>query len=203
MIPISLCVIPIFLCQPHSPMIPISLWQQDLHLLYNYNLMSFVWGGMYNICTMLVLKKFQSSGGALAPPPSAPSPVWYIHSNTCFQFLNNITCIFIHFFTDTYFYTCFQFLSACTKHLLVSMSVGSACSRLEAGPHLESHSPSSFRIMMVPLLFLIVSPLPLIVYTLLHFLSLSLALHSLLLPSLSISLSPSLPLPLPLPDLHY
>ena len=45
-------------------------------------------------------------------------PIWYTHSNTCFQFLNNITCIFTHFFTHTYFHTCFQFLSACTKHPL-------------------------------------------------------------------------------------
>ena len=29
-------------------------------------------GGMCNICTILVLKKFQSSGGAPAPPPFAP-----------------------------------------------------------------------------------------------------------------------------------
>jgi len=28
--------------------------------------------------------------------------VWYIDLNTCFQFLNNITYIFTHFFTDTY-----------------------------------------------------------------------------------------------------
>ena len=34
--------------------------------------------------------------------------VWYIHSNTYFQFLNNITRIFLHFFIHTYFYTCFQ-----------------------------------------------------------------------------------------------
>ena len=32
-------------------------------------------------------------------------PVWYIYLNTCFQFLNNITHIFIHFFTYTYFHT--------------------------------------------------------------------------------------------------
>ena len=49
--------------------------------------------------------------------------VWYIHLNTYFQFLNNITRIFTYFFTYTYFYTCFQtikhmFLSACTKHPL-------------------------------------------------------------------------------------
>ena len=75
---------------------------------------------------------------------------------------------------------------------LFSMSVSPACSRLEAGPHLESHSPSSFRVMMVPLLSSIVSSLTLIVHTLLHF-SLSLALHSLLLPSSSISLSLTLP----------
>ena len=46
------------------------------------------------------------------------SLVWYTHSNTCFQFLNNITRISTHFFTYTYFHTCFQFLSACTKHPL-------------------------------------------------------------------------------------
>ena len=100
---------------------------------------------------------------------------------------------FHKFFTHTYFYTCFQFLSACTKHLLVSISASSTCSRLEVGPHLESNSPSSFRVIMVPLLFSIVSSLPFIVHTLLHFsLSLSLALHNLLLPSLSIYLSLSL-----------
>ena len=49
--------------------------------------------------------------------------VRYHNSNTCFQFLNNITCIFTHFFTHTYFYTffsntCFQFSNACTKHPL-------------------------------------------------------------------------------------
>ena len=43
------------------------------------------------------------------------------YSNTHFQFLNNITCIFIHFFTHTYFHTYFQttkyiFSNACTKH---------------------------------------------------------------------------------------
>ena len=43
------------------------------------------------------------------------------YSNTHFQFLNNIPCIFIHFFTHTYFYTCFQttkhiFSNTCTKH---------------------------------------------------------------------------------------
>ena len=48
-------------------------------------------------------------------------PVWYGNSNTCFQFLNNITRIFTYFFTHTYFHTCFQitkhmFLSACIKH---------------------------------------------------------------------------------------
>ena len=30
-------------------------------------------------------------------------PVWYTILNTCFQFLNIIICIFIHFFTYTYF----------------------------------------------------------------------------------------------------
>ena len=30
-------------------------------------------------------------------------PIWYASSNTCFQFLNNITHIFIHFFIHTYF----------------------------------------------------------------------------------------------------
>ena len=44
--------------------------------------------------------------------------VWYTYSNTCFQFLNNITCISTHFFIHTYFHTCFQFLSACTKYPL-------------------------------------------------------------------------------------
>ena len=44
--------------------------------------------------------------------------VWYTYSNTCFQFLNNITCISTHFFIHMYFHTCFQFLSACTKYLL-------------------------------------------------------------------------------------
>ena len=29
--------------------------------------------------------------------------VWYMSLNTCFQFLNNIPSIFIHFFTYTYF----------------------------------------------------------------------------------------------------
>ena len=29
--------------------------------------------------------------------------VWYMCLNTCFQFLNNITCIFTYFFTYTYF----------------------------------------------------------------------------------------------------
>ena len=43
------------------------------------------------------------------------------YSNTHFQFLNNITCIFIHFFINTYFHTYFQttkyiFSNACTKH---------------------------------------------------------------------------------------
>ena len=43
------------------------------------------------------------------------------YSNTHFQFLNNIPCIFIHFFTHTYFYTYFQttkhiFSNTCTKH---------------------------------------------------------------------------------------
>ena len=51
-------------------------------------------------------------------------PAWYTHSNTCFQFLNNITCISTHFFTYTYFYTCFQttkhmFLNTCTKYPLI------------------------------------------------------------------------------------
>ena len=32
----------------------------------------------------------------------------YVHSNTCFQFLNNIIYIFTHFFTHTYFHTYFQ-----------------------------------------------------------------------------------------------
>ena len=46
--------------------------------------------------------------------------VWYIISNIYFQFPNNITRIFIHFFIYTYFYICFQttkhmFLGACTK----------------------------------------------------------------------------------------
>ena len=45
-------------------------------------------------------------------------PVWYTHLNTYFQFLNNITHIFTHFFNYTYFHICFQFLSACTKHPL-------------------------------------------------------------------------------------
>ena len=34
-------------------------------------------------------------------------PVWYIHSNTYFQFLNNIIRIFTHFFIHTYFHTYF------------------------------------------------------------------------------------------------
>ena len=34
----------------------------------------------------------------------------------------------------------------------------------KAGPHLESHSPSSFRVMTVPLLFSILSSIPLIVH---------------------------------------
>ena len=43
------------------------------------------------------------------------------YSNTHFQFLNNIPCIFIHFFTHTYFYTYFQttkhiFSNTCIKH---------------------------------------------------------------------------------------
>ena len=29
--------------------------------------------------------------------------VWYICLNTCFQFLNNITCLSTHYFTHTYF----------------------------------------------------------------------------------------------------
>ena len=49
--------------------------------------------------------------------------VWYTILNNNFHFLNNIICISIHFFTHTYFHTCFQitkylFLRACTKHLL-------------------------------------------------------------------------------------
>ena len=49
--------------------------------------------------------------------------VSYTISNNNFQFLNNITRIFTHFFTQTYFHTCFQttkymFLSACIKHPL-------------------------------------------------------------------------------------
>jgi len=35
--------------------------------------------------------------------PKIQEPIWYINLNTCFQFLNNIICIFIHFFTHTYF----------------------------------------------------------------------------------------------------
>ena len=34
---------------------------------------------------------------------SNSNPVWYASLNTCFQFLNNITHVFIHFFTHTYF----------------------------------------------------------------------------------------------------
>ena len=60
---------------------------------------------------------------------------------------------------------------------LFSMSAGPACSRLN--PILKVNSPSSFRVMTVPLHFSIVSSLPLIVHTLLNFF-LSLALHSLL-----------------------
>ena len=33
--------------------------------------------------------------------------VWFVFSNNNFQFLNNITRIFTHFFTYTYFHTCF------------------------------------------------------------------------------------------------
>ena len=39
--------------------------------------------------------------------------IWYTHSNTCFQFLNNITHISTHIFIHTYFYTYFQ----TTKHI--------------------------------------------------------------------------------------
>ena len=42
--------------------------------------------------------------------------VWYIISNTCFQFSNNITRIFTQFFTHMYFHTCFQ----TTKHMFLS-----------------------------------------------------------------------------------
>ena len=34
--------------------------------------------------------------------------VWFVFSNNNFQFLNNIICIFTHFFTHTYFHKCFQ-----------------------------------------------------------------------------------------------
>ena len=34
--------------------------------------------------------------------------VWFVFLNNNFQFLNNILRIFIHFFTHTYFYKCFQ-----------------------------------------------------------------------------------------------
>ena len=37
--------------------------------------------------------------------------VWFVFSNHNFQFLNNISRIFIHFFTHTYFHKCFQFLN--------------------------------------------------------------------------------------------
>ena len=43
-------------------------------------------------------------------------PIWYDNLNKCFHFLNNITRIFIYFFTYTYFHiTKLIFLSAYTK----------------------------------------------------------------------------------------
>ena len=48
--------------------------------------------------------------------------IWYTYSNTCFQFLNNITHFFTlfhpHVFLLIFSNTCFQFLSAYTKHPL-------------------------------------------------------------------------------------
>ena len=48
-------------------------------------------------------KPFHSKGKWHVVVQDTLEPVWYMCLNTCFQFLNNITRIFIHFFTHTYF----------------------------------------------------------------------------------------------------
>ena len=48
-------------------------------------------------------KPFHSKGKWHIVVQDTLEPVWYMCLNTCFQFLNNITRIFIYFFTHTYF----------------------------------------------------------------------------------------------------
>ena len=40
----------------------------------------------------------------------ASTSVWFVFSNNCFQFLNNISRIFTHFFTYMYFHKYFQII---------------------------------------------------------------------------------------------
>ena len=80
-----------------------------LHLSHSFSL----------IISSLLL--FYTSQFAIPTPNfENQGPVWYTHSNTCFQFLNNITRIstlfYLHVFPHMFSNTCFQFLNACTKH---------------------------------------------------------------------------------------
>ena len=60
-----------------------------------YVLIPFRYNGLKNaIETFFSLENARSKGG-----------VWYTHSNTHFQFLNNIIRISIHFFTHTYMFS--------------------------------------------------------------------------------------------------
>ena len=43
--------------------------------------------------------------------------VWFVFSNNHFQFLNNISRIFTHFFIHTYFYKCFKQQFSVFKHM--------------------------------------------------------------------------------------
>ena len=56
--------------------------------------------------------------------------VWYTHSNTYFQFLNNVIHIFIHFFIHMYFYTYFQ----TTKHIFSNIFLPNSSKKMGKCP---------------------------------------------------------------------
>ena len=62
----------------------------------------FLWSEMESLCLEVegVSLGFEDVNGG--------GGVWFVFSNNYFQFLNNIICISIYFFTHTYFHKYFQ-----------------------------------------------------------------------------------------------
>ena len=53
--------------------------------------------------------------------------VWFVFLNNHFQFLNNILCISIHFFTHMYFHKCFETTIFSTKRVIYSFYIFKVC----------------------------------------------------------------------------